>query len=991
MSVSSLALPPLFSKDSSYEDFKKELNIWKLLKSCTDKEQGPLVFRSLTGKAKTAALELTEAEIGADDGLSKILGKLDKLFLPDDNQRTLAALEKFESLKRSPSMTMASFILEFEKLHNQLKTFGCTYPDGVLAFRLMRSAGMSKEHEQLCRATVETDKWSYATVKQQIRKIFNDYVALKFEPESSTVTEKTLPIKVEENYFTQDRFPESSPSPSCNYEDINSLSYDNYTEDNSEFDMQISEDQLYGYREPEQFDVYYGPSRNSRGPWNSNRPSYGNFRGRRYPGGWRTGPGPQKYQKSFGNQGMNEAAGSNNSGNSAKPNPYNMNPRDYRGNPTVCRKCRSLYHWWENCPHVTPQERSNSSKKVFLNQNNLQEDLYIALFQKSTPTTADDITMLMGETTNMALIDSGCSKSCCGEKWYNAYLDTLTKSEAEAIKNKKSTAVFRFGDSDPVKATNTVRLPLKIQNIDFTLETEVVPCDVPLLLSKETMKRAGAKMNFVDDKIELFGEEVPMICTSSGHYAIPVVTSDPSSIVLYTDNKPKDPKSIAKKLHFQFGHATDDRLLDLMVSWAQGDEELKQAIKEVYDGCDICKLWKKPSPRPVVSLPMATQFNETIAMDLKIYEHANIYFLHIIDHLTRFSAAAVIRSKSAETIMTNFLKSWIAIFGSPRKVLSDNGGEFANQKFMDMCENLNINFQTTAAESPWSNGLVERHNAIIGETVAKIVEHTHCSVEIALCWAIQAKNSLQNIHGFSSYQLVFGRNPVLPSVLDNKLPALEGVSESQIIADNLNAQHQARVEMIKAEASEKISRALRAQTRTYSNMRYLNGEEVFYKRDNQKKWKGPGRVIGQDGSKVLIKVPTGLITVHSCRVILTSDAERQRLGVKEIQIENATENPEITAEDDEVPVDPTESNQTHEVIERMLTRSRVQDNSEDNKEQHPSDSINNHDDDQREETEPQNDEHGEVNHQLEGHEHDESADKQVEDVVVQNTVKNPLI
>ena len=86
MSVSSLALPPLFSKDSSYEDFKKELNIWKLLKSCTDKEQGPLVFRSLTGKAKTAALELTEAEIGAEDGLSKILGKLDKLFLPDDNK-----------------------------------------------------------------------------------------------------------------------------------------------------------------------------------------------------------------------------------------------------------------------------------------------------------------------------------------------------------------------------------------------------------------------------------------------------------------------------------------------------------------------------------------------------------------------------------------------------------------------------------------------------------------------------------------------------------------------------------------------------------------------------------------------------------------------------------------------------------------------------------------------------------------------------------------
>ena len=142
---------------------------------------------------------------------------------------------------------------------------------------------------------------------------------------------------------------------------------------------------------------------------------------------------------------------------------------------------------------------------------------------------------------------------------------------------------------------------------------------------------------------------------------------------------------------------------------------------------------------------------------------------------------------------------------------------------------MNINFITTADESPWSNGLVERHNAIIGEAVAKVVEDTNCPVEIALCWSINAKNSLHNIHGFSSYQLVFGNNPVLPSVLNNQLPALEGISESQLVADNLNALHAARVEMIRLEASEKIRRALRSQTRTYSNIKYLNGDEVFYK------------------------------------------------------------------------------------------------------------------------------------------------------------------
>ena len=876
MSITALCLPPQLSKETSYENYKKEIEVWKLLKSCTEEEQGPLVFRTLTGKAKNAALQLTVAEIGAKDGLKKILNKLDKLFLPEENQRICATLERFESFRRPPTMTMASFILEFERLHSELSSFGCTYPDGVLAFRLMKSSNMSKEHEAMCRATVETDKWSYDAVQQQIKKIFNDYVAVKPCAEISNLEDKPLPVTVSETFYTQDRYPDSNHNVN-KYEESNAVYYDDFTEDQYPNDFSI--EPHCNYSDPEQYDVYYGPTQNYKSPWNSNRQSYGN-QSRKNPYVWKQGTGQQRFQKP-----LIRDPNANGMNNSPKNNPFAMNPKDYRGNPTVCRKCRSVYHWWADCPHVTPQERLNSSKKVFYNQNNVHEDLYIALFQKSSPTSNDEITSLMGETINMALIDSGCTKSCCGKKWYENYLETLTNVEAEAILNKESNAVFRFGDSEPIKATHTVLLPLKIQNMDFTLETEVVPCDVPLLLSKETMKKAGAKMNFVNDKIELFGTEVPMICTTSGHYAIPVVTSNPSNLVLYTDSD-KDNQAIAKKLHAQFCHPSAKRLLKLVEQSGKLTDELKLSIQQISDKCDICKVYKKPSPKPVVSFPTASEFNETIAMDLKIYKNNEIYFLHIIDHLTRFSAAAMITSKKSEVIMKAFFKSWISIFGPPKKVLSDNGGEFANKGFMDLCQNLNINFQTTAAEAPWSNGLVERHNAIISEAVDKIIEHTNCPVEIALCWATQAKNSLQNIHGFSSYQLVFGRNPVLPSLLDSNLPALEGITESQIVADNLNAQHQARVEMIKLEASEKIRRALRAQTRTYSNTKFLSGEEVFYKRDDQKRWQGPGRVIGHDGSKVLIKIPTGLITVHSCRVILTSDAEQQRLGIKEILVED---------------------------------------------------------------------------------------------------------
>ena len=70
--------------------------------------------------------------------------------------------------------------------------------------------------------------------------------------------------------------------------------------------------------------------------------------------------------------------------------------------------------------------------------------------------------------------------------------------------------------------------------------------------------------------------------------------------------------------------------------------------------------------------------------------------------------------------------------------------------------------------------------------------------------AINAENSLHNVYGFSPSQLVFGRNPNLPSVLNDKLPAPGGHTSSEVVANHLNAKHGACKTFIECEASEKI-------------------------------------------------------------------------------------------------------------------------------------------------------------------------------------------
>ena len=897
--LSSIKFPPIYKEGNSYAEYTRDLDIWLLIKVAQPEEQGPLVHRTLTGKSKAACRDLTVTQIGSANGLKLIRERLDKLYLGEQNLRIYNALDSFEKFKRPSNMTVSDFIFEFESLHAVINDHKCQYPDGVLAYKLIKAANLSTENERLCRATVATGEFSYTTVVEQLKKLFN---------EIPIHTSQETPIKLETAYHT-----------CCGYSHESDINNTEYIEGN-EYEDQNNENEQNQFHE--EHDIYYTPSTNRNFYPNNVKNSY-TYRppnsnpNNRFPHQKR--PFPPHNNPNYRSS-MNRFSETRPPTNGEYKNlkamyssdPNTPNPKDNRGNHTICRRCKSIYHWITDCPHNGTVNQSRQSNSAFYTKS--EDEVYIALLQSCNPSPQDQVSNLTAETLCHGVIDSGCSKTVAGRNWLNDYLSTLPENESQNINFCESNAVFRFGDSSPVTSEGKTLLPVIMGGKKVQLETEIVSSDIPLLLSKDTMKSAKAKQDYENDCISLFGKSQDMICTKSGHYAIPICSARNSkstnlsdfNIILYNfqNSNEKSSDETARKLHHQFGHPSSRRLINYIKTAGINDSDLFKAIENVSNVCNTCKRYKRVSPRPIVTFPLATNFNETVALDLKIYENNSIYFIHVIDHATRFSAASIIRSKKSEVVVNAFFKIWISIFGTPGKVLSDNGGEFANSEFVAMCESLNINYITTAAEAPWSNGLVERHNAVIGEVVNKILEEVNCSLDVALCWAVNAKNSLQNIYGFSPYQLVFGQNPTLPTVLTSRLPALEGITESKVVAEHLNALHQARQEFIKAEASEKIRRAMKAKTRTHTNVHYLPGDEVFYKRESDDRWKGPGRVIGQDGTKVLVKTPCSLISVHSCRICLTGESEERRnsqdtLNHDESNNSNSTEiEPEKHSEDE---------------------------------------------------------------------------------------------
>ena len=334
------------------------------------------------------------------------------------------------------------------------------------------------------------------------------------------------------------------------------------------------------------------------------------------------------------------------------------------------------------------------------------------------------------------------------------------------------------------------------------------------------MADAGVLLNFQTGQAKVFGQWHNLDRTESGHYLVPltkIMSYKQENITLHATSGLTDEELNRKavKLHRQFGHCSKENLVRMVKrSKDFNDKRFLKSINVCYDQCKICEKFTKRPLEPVVTTFMSETFNDIVAMDLKFI--GKVIVLHLLDTATRYSAAGIVSSKHASEILDCVFRVWIHYFGAPNMFLSDNGGEFANDSLTELGVMFNVVITTTPAESPFSNGHVERHNAILGTTMEKVLMDLNCSASVALAWSVSAKNSLINHHGYSPNQLVFGQNFSLPSVITNRLPAQKIKPTNQKVEEQLNAMIKAREGMVQSECIEKIKRALRHKTRTYS-------------------------------------------------------------------------------------------------------------------------------------------------------------------------------
>ena len=158
-------------------------------------------------------------------------------------------------------------------------------------------------------------------------------------------------------------------------------------------------------------------------------------------------------------------------------------------------------------------------------------------------------------------------------------------------------------------------------------------------------------------------------------------------------------------------------------------------------------------------------------------------------------------------------------------------------------------------DSPWKNGVTERHGGIAKQILYKLVDQMSVTDEsvfqMCVAAAAQAKNSLSRVCGYSPVQWVLGKEPSTAfSVLDSphQLACHDRLLRGGKFAIQSQIREAARVAWIQLDDSDRFRRAI-LRNPTLQRQSFFPGEQVFIFQYGE--WRGPCVVVAEQPHRIL--------------------------------------------------------------------------------------------------------------------------------------------
>ncbi|CAM4955013.1 unnamed protein product [Rotaria socialis] len=283
-------------------------------------------------------------------------------------------------------------------------------------------------------------------------------------------------------------------------------------------------------------------------------------------------------------------------------------------------------------------------------------------------------------------------------------------------------------------------------------------------------------------------------------------------------------------------------------------------IKHYVLSCTKCKQFKIDRTKPrgkLQPIEPPTGVLELMGLDfvgpVPQSSNGNKYILVCTDYLSRYAITQATSNCTAETAARFLVEKVILQYSVPKQLLTDRGTHFMSNVFEAIASRCGIHHITATTYHPQCNGLTERFNATLVDSIGTYVNQQQSDWDDYLPYATFAYNtSKQSTLQMEPFKLMYGRDPILPFDTPSHITKLSSVNDyyDQLVRF---------LQQAKSSAWYNIKQQQNAYKRIYDTGRQdlsplKPGQLVFLKqmmvknlRKFSPKYYGPFRVIRQLG------------------------------------------------------------------------------------------------------------------------------------------------
>ena len=448
----------------------------------------------------------------------------------------------------------------------------------------------------------------------------------------------------------------------------------------------------------------------------------------------------------------------------------------------VCGESRQIKHEHDDDGDIFESEHESPSKRRRINYGDVAEDNSFFL--------EDDV----------ALTSSNEGKGN-GDEWYidSAASSNMTNNEniLEDYKDYQEPSNVFLGDNRYIPAVGEGKLKMTTTDDGSGQESDLVLKRVlhVTALAKNLVSVSSiavendAEVVFDKEKCTVYTEDQKLVIGSlsengklykMNHPPVKYGSSTGQSMINSHFANYSVSASPSELWHHRLGHLNNKYMRDMYIRSMVDGMKMNMGGKD-HVSCEACILGKmQRNSCPKVSSNRASRLLELIHTDvcgpMQVPSiGGNRYFVTFTDDFSRYTTVYFMKNKSEVFSMfkeyANLVENKtgckikkLNFWSTVKSVRSDNGGEYLSKAFHAFCVEKGISHQLTNPYTPEQNGVSERLNRTIVESVRSMLIHSNLPLKFwanAVHCAVYAHNRSPTsaLESSTPFECWFGRKP----------------------------------------------------------------------------------------------------------------------------------------------------------------------------------------------------------------------------------------